>query len=75
MVVLTIVLWVKVLYNGIRVDLIEKMRLEPEIEGCERINYVDIRDIPVEEIVRGVCLPGKLQGFLAAGVCSNGAGE
>ena len=54
MVVLTIVLWVKVLNNGIRVDLIEKMRLEPEIEGCERINYVDIRDIPVEEIVRGL---------------------
>ena len=69
--VLTIVLWVKMLNNGIRVDLIEKMRLEPEIEGCERINYVDIRDLPVEGIVRGVCLPGNLQGFLAAGVYSN----
>ena len=33
--------------------------------------YVDIRDLPVEGIVRGVCLPGNLQGFLAAGVYSN----
>ena len=68
---LTIVLWVKMLNNGIRIDLIEKMRLEPEIEGCERINYLDIRDIPGEGIVRGVCLPGRVQRFLAAGVYSS----
>lgn len=46
--VLTIVVWVKMLNNGIRIELIEKMRIRPEIEGCKRVNYVDIRGIPGE---------------------------
>lgn len=61
---LTIVLWVKMLNNGIRVDLTEQMRFEPKMEGSKGINHVNEHQEHFRRAIsqsKGACLPGKFQ--------------
>lgn len=65
---LTIVAWVKMLNNEIRVGLAEQVRLEPKIEGSEGINHVNIRSISGE----GSANPREYS-YLASSRTSKGA--
>lgn len=65
---LTIVLWVKMLNNGIRADLTEQMRFEPKFEGSKGMNHVNIRSSSGE----GSASPRE-HAYLASSRTSKGA--
>lgn len=66
-------MWVKMLNNGIRVDLTEKMRFEPKIETNQRINHMNIRSR--NSHYEGECLPGKFRTNKGTNMFKDGAGE